>query len=344
MSAPTTDATPLQDEALPPSEWHGRWPGVVVSTADPLKLGRVKVRVPQVYGDPTGETDFIPDADLPWALPSFAVHDYHADFEPGDGVWVTFWGGNPNFPIWCGQYVGDGDAPSEFTSSYTPTPKARVLRTTNGHIIEMRWVEGQEQIRVQSALGSFVKIIDAPALGGPKIILQTVGGQKIEAMDLPLPAINVQSLGTVLVQGAAAVTVQGQGVTIASTGTAPTVQTGGGTLASTFVGNALYTFLGTLTYTVALALTLSTAGLLTLSGGTGLAILVTAGLVSLGAAGLKYKLVDSRFLTLVYNGHTHSGVTPGGGSTGPPDTPFTIGPIPPAVPLASVATTNTEAN
>ncbi len=359
----TPDATPLQDEPLPP-EWMGRWPGVVVSTEDPLKLGRIRARVPQVYGDPVSETEFIPDSDLPWAIPSLSVHDYHAGFAIGDGVWVEFWGGNSAFPIWCGQYLGDGDAPAEFTSSYTPTPKTRILRTTNGHSIEMRWVAGEERIRIKAASGSFIDLLDSPVLGGIKITASTPAlrklelsdfpalsrvaietpTQKIEAIDLPIPAINILSTGAVNITGAGAVNVAGQGLNLTSTGGAPTVVNGDGTFVSNFTGNALYTFLGTLGFVVSLALSLSSAAVLTVTGGTALELFTAAGLVSLGlAAGAKFKLLDTRFIS-IYNGHTHSGVTPGVGSTGPPPLAFQVGPAPPQTPLADVSTSNTEAN
>lgn len=358
MSAPqTVDSTPLLDSPLPPAatDWLGMWPGVVVSTEDPQKLGRVRVRVPQVFGDPDNETDFVPDLDLPWAIPILPVHDYHAAFEPGDGVWVSFWGGNPTFPMWHGQFLGTGDAPAEFVSSYTPTPKTRIMRTTNGHIIEMRWVEGQEKISLRAASGSTIEMLDSPAEGGVKILAQTPGlrkmelsdfpalsrvaietpTQRIEAIDTPTPVVNINGAGAVNVVGTGAVTVQGQGLALNSTGGAPTTMVGGGTLTSTFTGNAIYTFLGTLAYAVTLALTLASAGLLTISGGTGIAILTSAGLVSLGMAGLKFKLVDTRFLAF-FDAHTHI-VTTAPGVTGAPQVP--------SVPLVAVlSTTNTEAN
>jgi hypothetical protein len=336
--AQTIDATPLHDDPLPPSQWIGRWPGVVVSTQDPLRLGRVRVRVPQVYGD-TPEDDFIPDGDLPWAIPSFPTHDYHADFEVGDGVWVEFWGGNPNFPIWCGQFVGDGDAPSEFTSSYSPTPKTRILRTTNGHTIEMRWVAGQEKIRLKTAAGSFIEMLDSPVEGGIKIVAETPGGrrmelsdfaaasrvaietptQKVEVVDTPTPAVNVT--------GTAVVTVQGGSVVLTSTGGPPVTHT--------FTGPLVYSILSSLTYTIALALTMTITGLATITGGTGLLLLTLAGVVSLGMAGAKFKLVDSRFFAF-YDAHTHP-VTTAPGVTGVPTVPST--------PSAAVlGTTTTEAN
>lgn len=345
--SPPLDATPLVDDLLPQQKWIGRWPGTIVDTADPEKRGRVKVRVPQVYGDES-EAEFITDADLPWAHPSFPVHDIHVGFKPGDGVWVEFWGGDSNFPIWCGQFLGDGDAPTEFASSYTPTPKTRIMRTTNGHIIEMRWVKDQEKIRIRTEKGLYIDLIDNLPEQGLRIEAGTPQGrkltisdfpafsraaletptQRIEANDTPIPTVNIISTGVV--------TVQGQGLALNSTGGAPTTMVGGGTLTSTFVGNAAYNFLGTLAWAVVGAVTLVGSGLVSITAGAGLELLVTAGLVSLGLAGLKRKLVDERFL-LHFDTHVHSGVVTGPGVSGVPTVP--------ATPLVGVlATANTEAN
>jgi len=149
------------DDALPVMEWVGVWPGTVVSTADPDRRGRVRVRVPQVYGDPESTTEFIPDDRLPWAEPSFPAHDYHAGFERGDGVMVMFYGGSASCPIWIGQFLGQGDAPPEFLSSYGPDgPQARVVKTANGHTVEMRWVEGDSRITVRTEQGQTVELRD----------------------------------------------------------------------------------------------------------------------------------------------------------------------------------------
>lgn len=341
------DATPLLDDPLPARKWIGRWPGVVVSTKDPLKLARVKVRVPQVYGDPTTEAEFIADADLPWARPSLPVHDYHADFEPGDGLWVEFWMGDVSLPIWCGQFLGAGDPPSEFTSSYTPTPKTRILRTTNGHIIEMRWVDGQEKIRLKAASGSSITLFDSPAEGGIKITAETPGlrrlelsdnaalsrvaietpTQRIEAIDTPTPTVNIIGTGQVNVTGV--------GLNLVSTGGAASVMNGGGTFTSQFAGNVLYTFLGTLTYLVTGLVALTSAGVITITGGTALQLLTAAGLVSLGLAGAKRKLVDERFFAF-FDAHVHP-VTSAPGTTGAPAASAVSN-------ATNLQTTNVEAN
>lgn len=358
------DATPLADAPLPQTEWHGDWPGVVVSTADPLKQGRIQVRVSQVYGDTATEVEFIPDAGLPWALPSFPAHDYNADFEPGDGIIVSFWGGNPAFPVWKGQYLGATDAPAEFVSSYSPTPKTRIMRTSNGHIIELRWKAGEEEIRIRSAGGVRARFIDAPALGGPKFEAETPGGRKATLDDklqlarIGTPTqyaemldatsvININTPGSVnVIAGVNAQVKAGVNATVEATGGLLSLLSGaglnvaapgGGPMVGPFTVNT--TAAAILNFALALAITAgttlvltATAGLATLTGAT-VAILATVGLVSLGKAGVKQKIVlESAFIP--YNTHTHVVSTAPG---------VTLGPSVPMV-IGVDSTINTEAN
>jgi len=81
--------------------------GRVESNKDPLKLGRVKVRVPHVYGATGGGSGFVATNDLPWALPAGMPAGGSANSggfsqipEVGDKVWVRFLDGEPEKPIW----------------------------------------------------------------------------------------------------------------------------------------------------------------------------------------------------------------------------------------------------
>ena len=255
------------------AEWLGLWPGTVVDTEDPTKNGLIRVRVPQVFGDPT-ESEFVQDTMIPWARPAFPTHDLHVP-EVGDGVWVSFYGGLAWNPIWHGQFLGSGDAPTEFTSSYTPTPKTRIIRTANGHIIEMRWVDGEEKIRVVTAGGSEFNMKDADAEGGPLIEMATLGGYKFsldekqQLIRAETPTQNIEILdasGTINVNAVTNVNVNaGTQVTV----TSPAVDV-----------------LGT--------------GLVTYKGAPCL----------LGADGVRDKLVMEKFF-LKYNTHSHISAIPG---------------------------------
>ena len=332
------DATSLLDAPMPGVSWDGMWPGVVVSTADPLRAARVKVRVPQVYGDSDSSDEFIPDADLPWARPALPAHDYHAGFEVGDGVWVSFWGGTASEPIWHGQFLGDGDAPDEFVSSYTPGPKTRIIRTSNGHLIEMRWVEGQEQIRLVTAGQAKVEIVDGVGTTppGPRITV-SIGDKQVE--------LNMATGALTVVNASGPVQVVGQGIELTSTSTAPTVQIGGGTSSSVFTGNVTHVYNGAYNFTVVGVTTLILAAVVaTIASLTLAAPLIVTGVIAFGAAGAKFKLANERlFLILqdmlfVQQTHIHGGVTAGAGSTTAANinTGAQIGSPPRAGPLTNV--------
>lgn len=81
--------------------------GLVEGNKDPLKLGRIKVRVPHVYGSTGGGSGFVATNDLPWALPAGMPAGGSAKSggftqipEVGDKVWVRFLDGEPEKPIW----------------------------------------------------------------------------------------------------------------------------------------------------------------------------------------------------------------------------------------------------
>ena len=62
---------------------HTRWfLGTVVDVFDPLKLGRVKVKVHGVY-------DEIKDKDLPWAQPMYPLNNSKSFSAPELGEWIV---------------------------------------------------------------------------------------------------------------------------------------------------------------------------------------------------------------------------------------------------------------
>jgi len=79
-------------------------------------LGRIKVHVPQVYGDSINEDD------LPWAWPCQPYStgrdgdiDYGVIAIPpiGSAVWIMFEAGDPQKPVWLGGWWGERDSQSE---------------------------------------------------------------------------------------------------------------------------------------------------------------------------------------------------------------------------------------
>ena len=74
--------------------YNGTYRGVVIDNRDPQKLRRIKVQVPQVTGTQTTE----------WIWPSEPAN-VSTDAPPvGQAVWVSYQGGDPEFPLWVGTF------------------------------------------------------------------------------------------------------------------------------------------------------------------------------------------------------------------------------------------------
>ena len=95
---------------------------------DPDRLGRLRVRVPKLFGQQVSET---------WALSKGMFSGKSIGFfaipEPGDTVWVSFQGGDPRFPVWEYGWYSEGTVPE---SAQRDVPNNYVFRTPNGQTIE----------------------------------------------------------------------------------------------------------------------------------------------------------------------------------------------------------------
>lgn len=81
--------------------FFGVYRGTITNTSDPNKQRRVKLTVPQVLGEEP--TD--------WAWPTDSTAVKANPPKVGQGVWVSFEGGDPSFPVWSGtfgKYKGKG--------------------------------------------------------------------------------------------------------------------------------------------------------------------------------------------------------------------------------------------
>ena len=122
-------------------------------------LGRLRVSVPQVYGDK------IDDKDLPYASPCqpFTTgKDGDAEFgfiaipPIGSSVWVMFEAGDPQKPVWMGGWWGELEGQSEIPDraksdgSYATYPGIFLIRTRGGGEIR---VSGDQKMEI--SLGEF---------------------------------------------------------------------------------------------------------------------------------------------------------------------------------------------
>jgi Type VI secretion system/phage-baseplate injector OB domain len=170
--------------------------GTVESNLDPLKLGRLKVRVPHVYGTTTAGVGFIGTNDLPWALPAGLPAGGTPDSggfsqlpEPGDPVWVRFLDGEPEKPIWEWGMQTNSDAEALLLHQYgagTPVgPPDRAIWTRYSHAIEFK----AAQLTTTTDEGQQLLLQTSESTNGSMVSLQTPSGQSLTLNDETLNVV-----------------------------------------------------------------------------------------------------------------------------------------------------------
>ena len=103
--------------------FYGKFRGVVSDNGDPNNLGRIRAKVPDVYGD----------EESGWAIPSvpYAGKSVGLFLIPPTNalVWIEFEHGDPDYPIWSGCFWADGEVPVSPASA-----DKKVLKTGAGTI------------------------------------------------------------------------------------------------------------------------------------------------------------------------------------------------------------------
>jgi len=151
------------------NHFYGKYRGTVTDIQDPLMMGRVRAKVPDVLGD----------QESGWAMPCVPFGGSGMGFfalpKVGAGVWMEFEHGDPDYPIWTGCWFGSvAELPPELLA---PPYKKVLLKTEGGHSIVLD---------------------DTPGVGG--ITLETSGGQKIVLSALGIEITSGQG-GTIKITG-----------------------------------------------------------------------------------------------------------------------------------------------
>jgi hypothetical protein len=164
----------------------GTYCGVVENVKDPEKLGRVKVRVPHVYG-------FIGQNDLPWAMPagmpagnSSAAGGFSHLPEVGDQVLVRFLDGEPEKPIWEWGMQTVAGAQALKLHQYQAQgkqvgPPKRAGWTRYGHTVELN----KDGVIATTSQGYNITLTDGDGLGEPNglVTISTPKGAMLEIDD-----------------------------------------------------------------------------------------------------------------------------------------------------------------
>jgi len=136
---------------------YGKYRGFVVDNQDPKHLGRLKVRVPSVFGDKV-VTD--------WALPCLP-YGGHANQgflcipEVKASVWIEFEKGDRDLPVWVGTFWSEPGGESEIPTLNDPDGKERkneqaqptrkILKTKKGHTIQFEDADQEEMVTIVEA-------------------------------------------------------------------------------------------------------------------------------------------------------------------------------------------------
>jgi uncharacterized protein involved in type VI secretion and phage assembly len=128
--------------------FYGKYRGVVTDTLDPLRLGRIRAKVPDVLGR----------EECGWALPCAPFGGSGTGLfclpKQGAPVWIEFEHGDPDYPIWVGVFwTNPADRPPALLA---PTPFQQVI--------------------LRSEAGNQITLDDSPSGG---ITLKTALGQSV---------------------------------------------------------------------------------------------------------------------------------------------------------------------
>lgn len=132
------------------NKYYACYRGFVADNADPEFSGRLKLKVPQVYGDQV--FDYWAGSKGMFAgnrIGLFAIPNI------GDGVWVSFENGDPYFPIWEYGWFADKEVP-EAAKVDGDNPKNMIWQSTSGNRIELD--DHNELVRITDKHGNIVEL------------------------------------------------------------------------------------------------------------------------------------------------------------------------------------------
>ena len=124
--------SPISDLAVEPEVLNGFWRGVVEDNKDPLKAGRVRVRIHGIHSPKVikTETDGIPTDELPWAEPCMPIHEgsisgFGAWAVPlqGSQVMLFFENANPTQPRYFASMPGIPEEKEQYSNNKRATSK-----------------------------------------------------------------------------------------------------------------------------------------------------------------------------------------------------------------------------
>ena len=103
----------------------GNHRGIVTNVDDPLKMGRIKCVVPELYGD---------FAETLWIFPKCKSSDFNVP-KLNSNVWIEFENGNEDIPIYGGTFNSAIGTPHQIHLLAQGFPDYTVKGTTRGSTV-----------------------------------------------------------------------------------------------------------------------------------------------------------------------------------------------------------------
>jgi len=128
-------------------KYYGKYRGIVSDNRDPLFLGRVQAKIPDVLGD----------NESTWAMPCtpyagkgvglFLIPPVNAS------VWIEFEQGDIDYPIWTGCFWAQGELPA------TPAVAEMKVLKTDLATITINDLQGAGGITIETSIGTGAKVV-----------------------------------------------------------------------------------------------------------------------------------------------------------------------------------------
>ena len=122
------------------NRYYGIYRGVVKTAIDPTGQHRIKLQVPQIHGD----------AVTNWAWPVYPAGVTTSTPVVGQGVWVLFVGGDPEFPLWMGEFGTHKDASKKVYIN--PLSNSTSLSTISAYVVTENETDGTISVDLMQSL------------------------------------------------------------------------------------------------------------------------------------------------------------------------------------------------
>jgi len=193
------------------SRIYGLLRGVVEYNLDPLGIGRCKVRIPSIHSSEISiETDL-----LPWAQAASVggMHQTGSFIVPevGATVWVQFEGGDPQYPVYFGGWLGNPISQREIHTKTSPvdlTEFPKIVVPTGGPSRQPIGPEAHPEVLGSPGFDPTAKVVYRSPKGATILVEERDGQESIRILDrtgqelsLHSPVTEEDNAGTVVVSG-----------------------------------------------------------------------------------------------------------------------------------------------